>query len=377
MCPHGLVGIRPLVQVALALTLPVQVSSVVVSTQQKAWERTSGFPIVFDALPTNVQPNYFPAAPELSSNIIHFTAERVLRYESTEHAGLGDRLSVMAGLLSVASAWNLTLAFPPPVESLGRVHGNTTAIWWDEYVVTEPKIMPLRKAPCTLLAVEYNITSKADFDKLLRGAHPALTDVQEPVCIHLQMRFFDIWRVPEFQDVAVQGAPMVSVWTSKKVALLSAQLKAEMPEHYNAMHVRLGDKATSVCESALHVSEAAYNLTEKYPAYADEPWFLMSDGDEEFFADMRNTMLDRGFSLIDERELESAEEIEDNYMLFSALECAFAASDLALITFKDIGHRCMPEEQHAVTPKFIDCRSDAERAAATARRAAAREARRA
>lgn len=327
----------------------------VASVHHKARDTLVGFPIVFDNLPTNVQPSF-------SLNVLHGqtgTPERLMRYEVPEHAGIGDRVSVIATLIAIATEFKATLAFPSPMEALGAKHGNASASWWDAYIVTTPAFVPVEEVDCSPGAIEFNITSTEDFDSLLRSQDGPLNDEDTPVCIRLQEHFFALRHSEHFMGLAVKGGLAVSAWTSNKVALLSEQVKAELmqtAEHYNAMHIRLGDKATTTCESAVHVTDTANNMILEYAEYAEEPWFLMSDGDEGFFADMYDEMERGNLTLIAETDLETVKAVTDNYMRFSALECVFAAADLALITYKDIGHRCLPGVTHAVQPRFIDCK---------------------
>lgn len=363
---------RLLAWTVFALSKPLDVASLAVSKQDKARGTQVGFPIVFDNLPTNVQMMAapvpaFPAdkAERLSSqertDPSLVGTSRLLRYEIAEHAGIGDRLAVITTLLAIATGFQATLAFPSPTESLGRTHGNTSAQWWDEYVVTEPKILDASTAHCVAGATAYNVTSKDEFESLLDAADSLLFHRTSPLCIRLQVHYFDFMKSQVINDLAIQGAPSVTVWTSSKVSTLAMQVKAELTlatDHFNAMHVRLGDKATPLCQSASRVTEAAYNMTQAHPEYAEEPWFLMSDGTLDFFNDMKDAMLDRGFTLLTEADLVALRAVKDNYLIYSALECVFSASDLALVTYKNIGHRCLPAETHAVNPKFIECRPE-------------------
>lgn len=348
--------------VVSALMMSVQVASRTVTTQHKARDSLAGFPISFSHLPTNVQRDSIPpqSAAELSAEHEDPTRPlRLVRYEVDEHAGIGDRLSVMAELLSIATSFQAVLAFPSPRSSLGIVHGNTSALWWDDYVVTYPSFRNKDETHCAHGATTFNITSKTDFEELMTSDAGPLYNVAKPLCIRLQEHYFNLKLSVAFTDFALTGAPFVSVWTSNKVTMLASKIKGELMRsslHYNAMHVRLADKYNEVCASAQHVADTAYNLTQDHPEYADEPWFLMSDGKKEFFTRMHKAMASKGLILITESDLQTTKEITDNYLQFVALECVFAASDLALNTYKEIGHRCLPEGIHSVNPKFIDCK---------------------
>lgn len=343
----------------LALQGPVQVASKVLPPPAQALEAAAGgYPIAFDGLATNVAP-VGPSGPSFldEADLIAGYPRRLLRYEVTEHAGLGDRLTVIATLLSIATEFNAWLAFPDPKDALGASHGNSSAFWWDEYVVTRPVFAPADKVECAPYATTFNITNKADFDRLVQSEDELLHHQDAPICIRLQEHYFTLMENDVFRNLVDKGAPAVSMWTSNKVATLARRVKTELKTaRYNAMHVRLGDKATPLCSTATHVAESAYEICQANPEYAEEPWFLMSDGEAQFFEDMHVAMREKGFPLITERDLTALDSITDNFLVFSALECIFAAADIALMTYKNLGHRCMPEAEHAVTPRFIDCR---------------------
>lgn len=352
-----------LAPVVAALVTSVQVASVAVSKERTARLPGLGYPIAFDDLPTNVEVGPSPRDSALSAQHAPRPGPaRLVRYEVREHAGIGDRLTVIARLLSLASAFKATLAFPRPVDALHVKHGITKALWWHDFVVTQPAFVPIDEEDCASEANSFNITSQADFESLLASADDPLHDEGQPLCLRLQEHYFTLMQSQAFKDSVMEGAPNVAVWTSHKVACLAREMRDELMQkagHYNAMHIRLGDKATLICESTSHVADAVAGLNQDYRDFAQEPWFLMSDGNETFYAGMRAEMSERGVTLITEKDLATAAAVEDNYLRYSALECVFAASDLALISYKDIGHRCLPREDHPVKPRFIGCREDA------------------
>lgn len=361
MCAQSFMRSRGLAApMVFALATSVQVAAFTVTSQHKARDSPAGFPISFGHLPTNLRRDFpAPTADTLSAGREDPTRPlRLVRYEMAEHAGIDDRIYVIAHLLSIATSFEAVLAFPGPQASLGTDHGNTTALWWDDYVVTYPEFLDEEETHCALGATTFNITSQADFEALTTSDAEPLHNVEKPLCIRLQEHYFMLEPSMAFTESALRGAPFVSVWTSNKVALLALKFKGELMKsslHYNAMHVRLGDEYSEDCASAEHVTETAYNLTQDHPEYADEPWFLMSNGQEDFFTRMHWWMGEKGLLLITESDLQTAKEVNDNYLLYTALECVFAASDLALNTYKEIGHRCLPEGVHSVHPKFIAC----------------------
>lgn len=355
MCSRGF-----LAPVVLTLLRSVQVAAKVLNPP-KSGELTPsvGYPIAFDGLETNVRPDY---SASKSQSVVAEVDQgagyvfRALRYDIHDSAGLGDRLSVIARLLSIATAWNVRLAFPPPQDVLGKRHGNSSALWWDEYVVTEPRFVDSTQHQCAPGATTFNITSKEEFESLAASKHPDLVRADRHVCISLQEHYFTLMQSEVFKGLTQRGALGVSLWTSWKVATMARGVRHELAAHFNAMHVRLGDKSTPKCSSPAHVTGAVINFTHNHPVYAKEPWFLMSDGGDEFFTGMRAAMREANFQFITERDLVTTRGIDDNFLVFSALECVFAGSDLALISFKDIGSRCMPDREHAVQPKYLDCR---------------------
>lgn len=327
---------------------------------KKAREELVGYPIVIENRTRDAHFGYLPVASafnehELTANV----ASRLVRYEVVETGGIGDRLEVIATLLSIATQLKAMLAFPSPQQALE--YGNTSAVWWDEYVITQPKFAPLNQVDCLPEVTTFTITNKTSFEEMLSSDHPVLSNPNQPLCIRIQQHYFKLKNSPLFERLAETGGAGVSMWTSNKVALLAKQVKTELTSasgNYNALHVRLGDGAGPACEDAEHLAETVLNMTQGSPPYAQQPWFLMSDGSEQFFADMHHAMSRRGIALIAETDLATTEAITDDYLIASALECVFGASDVALITDQDIGHWCMPEETDAVNRRPINC-SDA------------------
>lgn len=264
---------------------------------------------------------------------------RLVLYEFAQHAGLDDRLSVMTALNSMAVMMDAQLVFPDPWHSLGRVHGNTSADWWDEYVEVEPKVLRLGEDNCTANALEVNLTDPMLLDAVDAPTKARVMDVSQSVCLRINISFFMFADNSTMKRLLKAGweQGVVRVTASEQVRSLVDGVRRDLRTangQYNAIHVRRSDHGLYDCNGALNSLVTMLKLTDQYPEYHAYPWMLMSDGEPEFFDDIARMARLNNLSIVPEMKLAAVADLEDDFSRYLALECAYSSATIAINTFK-------------------------------------------
>lgn len=285
---------------------------------------------------------------------------RTIIYDVREHAGLSDRLWVIHSLLAVAHMSKAKLAFPSPDQSLGK-HGNATAEWWDSYFAIDPPLLRLEDAECDPSAVPVIVSSEDEVAALANSG--TLSRFRQPLCVRFTVGYWDGRMSTAFKDTRERGLEHVRIWTSPFVASLVQRTIAEellLQGDYNAVHIRLGDKATETCSDAHYVINSMLDSESSFPEYAHEPWLLMSDGDDDFFESMQEEAHARGVTLVTERELPTIQSEPDDFLRYLATLCLYGGSSVALRSAGScLGATCAPGNSHA-SIDWIKCNKDQE-----------------
>lgn len=287
---------------------------------------------------------------------------RAIFHDIHDKAGINDRLFVLTRMLAFATEVKAVLGFPTPEQMLGHRHGDTSAVNWTEYYVMQPKVHPLDGIQCEPGVDQVTIRKASELKTMPSWLKEDLMDTERPLCLRIKAKFSEI-KVPkgqtsDIQDFMARGARHMAVWTSGKVVGLWKKTQRSnyfLRRPYNVVHVRLGDKATPACGTPTYIVGRVERMILQHGEHGYYPWVVMSDGDDDFFQQLVEAGRRRHIKFVTEKEMRPLDELEDNYLRYTVLECIFGGAQLALSNFKDHGRLCKVAPNHVVPTHFIGC----------------------